>query len=176
MATQEAKEEAERWDSFKDGASFAAGGLVPAIGLALGPPVGVICGAASAAMIMLGAKKARMARRKADDPPDVENYMRPVVARRSRLHEDAFGDSPLERATLSASDAIFAAIGNESAMVRADERAMGAREMGDALRTSARLNEALKFAYIAAADNRRVDYECNRVADEFERLQSRASR
>ena len=149
---------------------FASGGLVPAIGVLLGPPVAVICGVASASMIMLGAKKARMAKRKAEDPPDVENYRRPVMVRRGRLYEDAFGDSALERATLQAGDSILAAIGYESAMVRADERAAGAAEMGDRSSVAARLEEALRYARSAAAENWRVQTGCHRVADEFERL------
>src|SRR5262245_19033457 len=99
-AVDKAKAEAEQWESFRDSAAWAVAVLVPTIADISGETVATICGAAAASMIMLGSKKARLAKRKAEDPPDLEGYRRPVVARRGHFNEDAFGGSALERATV----------------------------------------------------------------------------
>jgi hypothetical protein len=55
-------------------------------------------------------------------------------------------------------------------MVRAGDRAIVATEMGDPSSAAARLEGALRYARVAAAEHRRVRNDCHRVADEFERL------
>ena len=124
-------------------------------------------------MIMLGSKKARLAKRKAEDPPDLENFRRPVVARRGHFNEDAFGTSPLERATVRASDALLWAMAFESAIVRAEERAAGAREMGERGAEVDRLIEAREYAPRAAQADARVERTCKDLAREFRRVDVR---
>lgn len=164
-----ALEEAEGWERFRDGATFASSGGVPAITAAAGPAVGAICGAASASMVMLASRKIRAATRKANDPPD-DDYTRPVRARRAHFNEDAFGMTPIERATVRASYAVLYSNAYDLAMVRAEERAEGAREGGDQAAEAARVLEARKFAYRAIESGFEVQHATSELARELRTL------
>lgn len=142
---QAARDEAEEWERFRDGAAFASAGVVPTITAAAGAVVGAVCGSAAASMVMLGARKSRAANRKANDPPDPE-YGRPVIARRAHFNEDAFGRTPIERATVDACYALLYSEAYDLAMVRAEERRQGANRAGDDAAAASRTHEAIRYA------------------------------
>ena len=174
-AVDRALDEAERWEDFKDGATISLAGVSPVIAVMTSPEVGVVCSAASAAMLMLGSKKARLAKRKANDPPD-EYYWVPVRARRAHFNEDAFGHGPMERATVRASYALLYALAYEGAMLRAEERATEARKQGEGEHERDRLNEARKYALRAAESNLEVSATADRLAVQLEGMDVGRSR
>ena len=164
-----AREEAAQWEDFRDSATFAAAGVVPVIVGLAGPAVGTICGTAAASMVMLGSRKARAATRKANDPPDAD-FNRPVVARRAHFNKDAFGSSPLERATVRASYALLYDNAYDLAMVRAEERAMGAREAGDREAESDRSDEARLYASRSIESSEEVREATSELADQLDAI------
>jgi len=79
----EALREADQWEEFRDSAAFSAS-LIPIYMVGFGPaPFLAVPMAAAAAMVLLGSRKARAARRKANDPPDRFYWVaaRPEVVR-----------------------------------------------------------------------------------------------
>jgi hypothetical protein len=93
----------------------------------------------------------RFMRRKAeydraiDDPPRLD-FLTPTRSRITRFHPDVFGETPLERVTVDLSWALLYADSFLSAMVRADERTIGAREAGDLQRAAYQTRTALDYA------------------------------
>lgn len=166
---QLARDEADEWEGFKDGATFAMGGVAPVVAVATDPVVGAICGAAAAAMVMLGSKKARAAKRKADDPPD-KGYARATLARRAPFHPEAFGESLMGKTAVGAIEALRASIAFDLAMVRAEERSQGAREAGDLEAEKQRSSEALTFAYRSAESSTWVASTTERLASQLEEI------
>jgi hypothetical protein len=160
-ATQAAKDAArsdcDYWSDMVDYGGFAIVAMAA-------HPIGWLPMTAAGALVLVGRKKARSAARIVEDPArdDVETRTR---ARTASSQIEALARSPNGSTLAGATFAILEAAGYEEAMVKADERAQGARLRDRRDLERARLAEVVEFGNLAANANERIARSISPLAD-----------
>jgi hypothetical protein len=153
------------WKAVKRNGIYSSGilGSLTATGVVFAPIPVVSCLAAAWAAEAL----ADAAEHFADDParPD---YTTTTVAFRRPFHPEALGNTPLEVATGRSVALGLAAASEIDALVRASERAMGARDQ-DRVSEKKQIEAAGRFANRAASDLAAWSSATNELADELQR-------
>jgi uncharacterized protein YegP (UPF0339 family) len=121
-----------------------------------------------ATLIAVHAKLKDLALEKALSDPPRDDYLSQTIPRRRRFHAEALGESPLERRTSAFCVAVLDANAYLEAMVRADERSLGALEAGATELQRSHAQTSARYAQEAARLQGRVADSARSLSQTFD--------